>query len=459
MIKIRTGFTLYKSCNKLFSKKTVLLVLSTVILAACSPKIGAPVKVIFPEKITNILIDESVGETGPCEPTIFVSPNTKGFVAAGSILDRVYISADNGRTWSKSRLKSPYGVYGDPVVVIDFKDNIFFAHLSNPKGKAYTSEEFLDRIVVQKSKDKGLTWNGGTFPPVRHDKDHDKHWLAVDPFTNNLLMSWTEFDKYGNKDPECKSRILFSVSDDEGETWSEPKVISNIEGDCMDGDFTTEGAVPCIGVDSTYYVVWSYGEKIYLDFSRDMGRTWLNKDIVVTNQQGGWAFDVSGIGRVNGMPIIRADHSRGPNRGTLYINFSDQRNGEDDTDIWLVKSTDNGKTWSAPIKVNDNYNRSHQFFTWMDVDPVTGYIYIVFYDRRNHKDSDYTDVYIAVSTDGGLSFQNKKISKSPFLNEKTVFFGDYNNISAYDGIVRPIWTRQDGRKLSVWTAILNFNSF
>jgi hypothetical protein len=34
--------------------------------------------------------------------------------------------------------------------------------------------------------------------------------------------------------------------------------------------------------------------------------------------------------------------------------------------------------------------------------------------------------------------------------------GDYNNISAYNGMVRPIWTELHDGKLSVWTALLNY---
>jgi hypothetical protein len=41
--------------------------------------------------------------------------------------------------------------------------------------------------------------------------------------------------------------------------------------------------------------------------------------------------------------------------------------------------------------------------------------------------------------------------------EGKVFFGDYNNISAVDGRVRPIWTREDRGVLSVWTALLDFD--
>jgi hypothetical protein len=68
-----------------------------------------------------------------------------------------------------------------------------------------------------------------------------------------------------------------------------------------------------------------------------------------------------------------------------------------------------------------------------------------------------TDVYWATSKDGGNTWHNERISESPFTPEATVFFGDYNNITAHNGIVRPIWTRlQDGR-LSIHTAIINLH--
>jgi len=68
---------------------------------------------------------------------------------------------------------------------------------------------------------------------------------------------------------------------------------------------------------------------------------------------------------------------------------------------------------------------------------------------------DRVDVLMAYSTDGGKTFENIKISEKPFLPEPTVFFGDYNDISAINGIIRPIWTEQDGVRLKVKTAIVN----
>ncbi|MCK7531413.1 MAG: glycoside hydrolase [Marinilabiliales bacterium] len=76
------------------------------------------------------------------------------------------------------------------------------------------------------------------------------------------------------------------------------------------------------------------------------------------------------------------------------------RNGPTDTDIFFIRSTDGGGTWSSPLRVNDDGPGKQQFFTWMTVDQANGDIYIVFYDRRGHADN-YTDVYMAVSHDGG----------------------------------------------------------
>ncbi|MCT4624563.1 MAG: glycosyl hydrolase, partial [Schleiferiaceae bacterium] len=92
----------------------------------------------------------------------------------------------------------------------------------------------------------------------------------------------------------------------------------------------------------------------------------------------------------------------------------------------------------------------------MAIDTKTGYLYVVFYDRRAYNNLE-TDVYIAYSKDAGQTWVNEKISESSFTPTNTVFFGDYNNISAYDGVVRPIWTRYEKGKLSVWTALIQMN--
>jgi hypothetical protein len=171
----------------------------------------------------------------------------------------------------------------------------------------------------------------------------------------------------------------------------------------------------------------------------------------VADMPGGWDFGVPGIYRANGMPVTCCDLSDGPYRGSIYINWSDQRNGINDTDVWFIKSTDNGATWCQPKRVNDDPPGKQQFFTWMTVDQVTGFIYFVFYDRRNYNDN-RTDVFMAVSRDGGETFENFKVSNAPFTPNAGVFFGDYTCVSAFNNVVRPVWTRLQGNALSIVTA-------
>ena len=410
---------------------------------------------VYSQIFKNILLDSSTTGRPPCEPTIAINPTDVNNIVAGSILDKVYYTFDGGKKWNTQRLTSTYGVWGDPVIVADPKGNFYFFHLSDPTGKNWKSEEILDRIVCQKSTDKGLTWNNGSYMGSHHPKDQDKEWAAVDPYNQNLYVTWTQFDKYGSKKPEDRSNILLSKSVDGGMNWSETITINQKSGNCLDDSRTVEGAVPSIGPNSEVYVAWSYDNIIYFDRSFDQGKTWLDEDIEAIQQPGGWDITIPGINRSNGLPVTACDLSERPYKGTIYINWADQRNGKNDTDIWLSKSTDNGNTWSSPKRINDDKvkNNKHQFLTWMTIDQKTGYLYFIFYDRRHYTDNQ-TDVYLAYSTDGGNTFVNKKISEKPFIPDKEVFFGDYSQIVAHNGLICPIWARMDDSNTSVWTAII-----
>lgn len=401
---------------------------------------------------TNILLDDDYAGYNPCEPSITINYKNPDNIVGAAILDKAYVSQDGGKTWSKSRLKSPYGVFGDPCLVSDKKGNIYYFHLANPKS-ARSSDAWLDRIVCQVSKDQGKTWSEGSYMGHHPPKDQDKEWAVAHPKKNRVYATWTQFDKYGSKDEKDKSNILFSYTKNKGKSWSEAVRINEIPGDCIDDDKTVEGAVPCVGPGGEVYVSWSVNDKIYFDRSLDGGKTWMEKDVMVSDQPGGWSINIPGLNRSNGMPVTGVDISKGPHRGTIYVNWADQRNGEDDTDIWLAKSTDGGMTWSKPKRVNDDESGKHQFLTWMSVDPSTGYLYFVFYDRRAYEDKQ-TDVYLAYSRDGGDSFTNVKISEKPFTPTTGTFFGDYNDIDAFGGMICPIWTRMDKGKTAVYTAVI-----
>ena len=381
----------------------------------------------------------------PNEPTIMMDPKNPSTILAACNLNNYYISKDTGRTWTEHILSSPYGVWGDPVLAVDTSSNFYFFHLSNPP-----TGNWIDRIVCQKSGDDGSTWSPGSFTGLNGTKAQDKQWFAIDRTNNNIYLTWTQFDDYGSTNPQDSSIILFSKSLDEGITWSAPKRINTIAGDCIDSDNTVEGAVPAVGPNGEIYVAWAGPLGILFNRSKDQGDTWLGKEIKVDPMPTGWDYAVPGIYRANGLPFTMCDLSNGPNRGDIYINWSDQRNGPNDTDVWLSKSSDGGDTWTSPVRVNEDAGHKHQFFTSMSIDQTTGYLYFVFYDRRNYIGS-ATDVYLAISTDGGNTFINRKISEVPFIPNGNIFFGDYTNITAHNNIVRPIWTRLHENELSVWT--------
>ncbi len=406
-------------------------------------------------QFTNVIIDESSDGYPPCEPSIAISPSNPDVIVAGAILDKLYTSKDGGKTWKVDKLTSQYGVFGDPCVVAGPKGVFHYFHLSDPEGKGWSHQGLLDRIVAQRSCNPGKKWSKGVGIGLNGDRDQDKEWAAVDLRNGNVAITWTEFQKYGSTNEQDSTFILFSSSNSKAKKWTDPVRINKYAGDCVDGDFTVEGAVPAYGPNGEIYVSWALDETIWFDRSLDGGKTWLNNDLPAAVIEGGWDLSIPGIMRANGMPVTRCDVSKSDYSGNIYINWCDQRNGENDTDVWLAKSSDGGMNWSAPIRVNDDGKGHHQFFTWMDVDPITGHIYIVFYDRRNSQ-GDETDVYLAISNDGGSSFKNIKISENSFTPTENIFFGDYNNISAYAGRVRPIWTHLENGKLSIRTALIDF---
>lgn len=392
----------------------------------------------------NVLISN---KNYPSEPSIRINPSNPSVILAGSVLNNVYYSQDTGRTWNEKILTSTHGVWGDPVLDVDTAGHFYYFHLSNPP-----SGNWIDRIVCQKSTNNGLTWNDGTYTGLNGTKAQDKQWSVIDRNNNTIYLTWTQFDKYGSAASTDSSVILFSKSIDGGENWSTPLRINKVAGDCIDSDNTVEGAVPAVGPNGEVYVAWAGPAGIRFDRSIDGGLTWIENDILVDPMPGGWDYNIPGIDRCNGLPVTKCDLSNGAHHGTIYINWSDQRNGTHDTDVWLSRSIDGGDTWSQPVKVNDDLPGSHQFLTWMDIDQVSGYLFFVFYDRRNHTDN-HTDVYLAVSMDGGQTFLNRKISENAFKPVNGIFFGDYNNINVHNGIVRPVWTRLHNGQLSIWTDI------
>ena len=75
----------------------------------------------------------------------------------------------------------------------------------------------------------------------------------------------------------------------------------------------------------------------------------------------------------------------------------------------------------------------------MAADPVTGAVYVQFYDRRADPANRKTTVTLARSTDHGKTFTNYAWMDVPFEGEQ-VFLGDYTWLTARGDRVYGVWT-------------------
>ena len=106
------------------------------------------------------------------------------------------------------------------------------------------------------------------------------------------------------------------------------------------------------------------------------------------------------LDKVQGVGNSAIDLSSGPFRGRMYVVFVD--NAGDRHNIRVIHSSDDGKTWSKPVTVNDNTTPAE------DANPTIavnnrGVVGLTWNDRRNHKDECY-DLYFSASLDGGETF-------------------------------------------------------
>ena len=392
----------------------------------------------------------------PAEVTIAINPkNPDNMIAASFQTGRPpkpragsyhYVTFDGGKTWKTVSTPDPKNlVQGDDVLAFSNDGVAYHAHLSFDGIRLARPVRAENGMNVNVSKDGGNTWTEGT-PAINHINSvtpfEDKPGLVVDNapgsrFKGNVYLAWTRFDVYGSSNPEHHSQIYFTRSTDQGQTFSMPFRISDTGGDCLDSDNTVEGAVPAVGPNGEVYVVWGGPLGLVFDKSTDGGLTF-GKDKVIGDIPGGWDFGIEGLSRANGMPVTGVDLSNGPNKGTLYVNWIDARNG--DPDVFVMSSPNGGETWTAPVRVNDDAlkNGKAQFFTWMSIDPADGSVNVVFYDRREGKGT-ATGLTLARSVDGGKTFVNHKIDVPSFNVNERVFFGDYSSISAFDGRVVPVF--------------------
>ena len=385
------------------------------------------------------------GRTGS-EPSIAVNPYSPSQVVGVYGGPGVAYSTDSAATFAIAEGTAPAGWRGagDVSIAFGLNGHVYLSYLTIAKlGSAsyWGHNAGANGIWVRRSTDGGKTWDATPAAvkvwPTGHEpgikaEDMPRIWTDAgrkSPYRGNLYEAWIEWQI-------DKSIMLFSRSTDDGKTWSTPKRISTHAGYPRDDNGAVVGIIGTVAPNGTMYVVWSDGLDIAFTTSRDGGATFAPSRSILTvgPPYFGGATGIPGLSRAMGFPQIGVD----PHDRTLYVCWSDFRNG--DVDVFVSRSTDHGHTWSAPLRVNDDplHDGNDQFLQWLAVDPVTGAVYVQFYDRRADPENRGTRVTLARSTDRGRTFRNYDWSDDTFTGT-SAFLGDYMWMTAYDGRVYGIW--------------------
>jgi hypothetical protein len=377
------------------------------------------------------------------EPAIAIDPNNSQQVVA-VFQDNVHASysQDAGHTWHPAEGVAPpnYRVSGDVSTAFDTQGHAFVCYMAFDNLGTFNywaHNASRSGLFVRRSLDGGKTWEAEHIPIIEHATEpgmpwEDKPYLVSDTtksrYSGNLYVGWTRWTL-------ADSEILLSRSTDDGKTWSKPIEIDAHPGLPRDDNGAAEGFSGAVAPDGTLYVVWSQDNDIVFTISRDGGKTFSRARPIVHTAP--IMFAVQTLERANGFAQIAID----PRSRRLYLTWSDYRNG--DLDVFCSTSTDGGKKWSAPVRVNSDpvHDGADQFFQWLAVDPTDGTANIIFYDRRQDPENRTQTVVLARSTDGGRSFQNYAWTTEPF-EAGGVFFGDYTGLAASGGRVYGVWTEK-----------------
>ena len=435
------------------------------------------------------------------EPDIEVDPTDPDHMIAssndyGTCCDEFYTTFDGGQNWSTGNMsrKNPGKTGSDPVTVFDVKHGVAIHSSLNYNLQHAAGTQACDGdLVVSISDDGGLTWD---IPVTVSDGEgcdlsktqlfNDKEWIVTDnnpdsPFYGRTYLTWSVFESHNGE--YASSAIFGSHSDDGGESWSTPQEISGSNpalctfqvagpaGECDENQFS----VPTIGPDGTVYVafeneqnqaLWEapgqFDNQYLLVRSSDGGQTWSSPSFVVGLEDGSNDYPINVDGRqtlsgyqlrVNSAGNIVASATN----GNLYLVFSDNRNGvhnsanpQTNTDVFVMSSANGGATWTGPTAVDTG--AGDQWFPWVDVDPTTGQIGILYHDRGAANGPLYNTA-LAEGTPGALVKTTVSTAPSnptdslffqadtPGCEKCATFHGDYIGIAyGSDGVANVAWT-------------------
>jgi hypothetical protein len=177
---------------------------------------------------------------------------------------------------------------------------------------------------------------------------------------------------------------------------------------------------------------------------------------VSTTNVGGFDFIPAQNGRsIDAEAGVVWDGTGGPFNNRIYLVYTEETVAENnDTEILVRTSIDDGATWSAPVRVNDDSTTRSQFLPYITLDRVSGTVAVGFHDARNdtgvpgvggtnaiaNDDSEYFGTF---STNGGVTWAPNTRLSGGFSNADAanngVDYGDYVGQDAHAGKLYTVW--------------------
>jgi hypothetical protein len=336
------------------------------------------------------------------EPSIAVDPTAPNRLAIGwrqfdTILSNFRqggyaYSDDGGRTWAFPGVLEEGVFRSDPVLSANSAGIFFYSSL--------TDNFDLDLFH---SMDAGATW------PVSYDSfGGDKQWFTIDTTggagDGHIYMTWSG--------ASCCGSRRFTRSTDGGITFEEPIAMPE-EAWWGQLDVASNG---------TLYVAGRDINSPSFQLNRSQNAQFADEDVVFEHSTplnlggplGSFDGDSPNPGGLLGQVNIAVDRSDGPTAGNVYVLASIDPPGEDDPlDVVLIRSTDEGVTWSDPIRINDDGPGAWQWFGTLSVAP-NGRIDVVFNDTRNSGQVNVSELMYSSSSDGGLTWSPNQVLSIPF---------------------------------------------